>query len=276
VGLTIAGAWSFGCASIIGADDYKVAGGAGGAGTDSTTGAAGDATVATTTSGTTTTTGGTTTTTGAGGTGGGSECSGPTPAGQRMCGAGKTCNTDSCGPPLTFACFTAGSVTEGGECTSKTDCAVGLTCIHYSTIYACRTLCTVDTDCAPGYRCGETFTCGNNTATAGKYCAKPCSDVVTAAGSQVCAAGFRCNFGCDAATQSPLPPSCDFEAGAGRSGSCSSDDDCAAGFYCLTSQIDPTQTVCTQACRNATDCTTGTCTGTIYCGNTATTYHYCK
>jgi len=264
VGLTAAGVLGFGCASIIGADEYKVAGGGpAGPGPTGPTGAGGsDTTTMSTTTGTTGGTGGTT-------------CSGPTPAGQAMCGPGKTCNTDSCGPPLEFACFQAGSVQEGGSCLSKTECAVGLTCLHYNALYACRKLCSVNTDCPAGSLCTETFTCGSNPDTAGKYCAKPCSDVVTPAGSSVCATGFRCNFLCDRDTRAPLPPTCDFEAGTKKSGSCASDDECAPGYYCLGTGADG-GSVCTQACRNNADCTTGMCTGTLYCSSVATTYHYCQ
>jgi hypothetical protein len=250
VGLTLAGAWGMGCASIIGADEYKVAGGGS---TSGPTGAGGSDATTTTSTTSTGTAGGTTT--GSGGTGG-TTCSGPTPQGQAMCGAGKTCNTDDCGPPVTFACFSAGSVQEGGACTDKTDCAVGLTCIHYSTVYACRKLCTVNTDCPAGFLCSEGFTCGDNPDTAGRYCAKPCSDVVTAAGSSVCATGFRCNFLCDKTTHAPVPPTCDFEAGTQRSGACESDEDCAAGYYCLATGTDGGAS-CTQACRSNGDCTAG-------------------
>jgi len=259
VGLTVAGVLGFGCASIIGADEYKVAGGGP---TSGPTGAGGSDVTTSTSTGTTGT--------------GGTACSGPNPAGQAMCGAGKTCNTDSCGPPLTFGCFSAGNVQEGSSCTDKTDCAVGLTCIHYATIYACRKLCTMNTDCPPGYLCTEGFTCGDNPETAGKYCAKPCSDVVTATASSVCASGFRCNLLCDKTTHAPLSPTCDFEAGALHPGSpCTADEDCAAGNYCLAVGADGGQ-VCTQACRSNADCAAGACTGTLYCGSVATTYHYCQ
>src|SRR6185503_12421255 len=98
----------------------------------------------------------------------------------------------------------------------------------------------------------------------GKYCAKPCSDVVTAAGSAVCSAGFRCNFLCDKATHTALPPTCDFEAGDQTSGPCTSDAECAAGYYCLATGADG-GAVCTQTCRSNGDCTTSACTGTLYC-----------
>ena len=263
VGVTVAVGWGYGCAAVIGADDYQVPPSGG-------VGSGNGSTVTTSTTSSTTST-----TTGAGGSGGGTgACSGATPAGQRMCGSGMTCNTSTCGPPLEFACFTAGSGSEGSSCTTKADCGVGLTCLRYNLLHACRALCTVDTDCPAGYRCSESFTCGTNTETAGKYCAKPCSDVVTAAGSAVCGTGFRCNFYCD--TQTPLPPTCDFEAGSLRSGGpCTTDDDCAAGYYCLTS-ADAGPKVCTQACRNNADCVTGACSGTIFCSATPTTYHYCR
>jgi hypothetical protein len=218
----------------------------------------------------------TTTSTGTAGTDGTSPCSGPTPAGHLMCGPGKTCNTDKCGPPLTFTCVSAGSVPEGASCTDKTDCAAGLTCIHYSTVYACRKLCSIDAECPAGYLCSEGFTCGDNPATAGKYCAKTCSDVVTPAGSAVCGSQFRCNFFCSKTTHTPLQPTCDFEAGTQTSGPCTADENCAAGYYCLGTGADGGQ-VCTRACVANGDCPSGTtCTGMLYCDTAPTTFHYCK
>jgi hypothetical protein len=194
-----------------------------------------------------------------------------------MCGPGQTCNTDECGPPITYACFNAGTVTEGGSCITKADCAVGLTCLRYKLAHACRTLCAADADCpAGGYKCNEGFTCGTNTATAGKYCTKSCSDPSTVAGSAGCGQGFRCNFYCDATTHMSTPPSCDFEAGALKSGTCTDDEDCAAGYYCLSASLDGGTKVCTQGCRTNADCATGTCSGTLYCDTTPTQYHYCK
>jgi hypothetical protein len=264
VGLLAAGVLGFGCASIIGADEYKVAGGS------PTTGGGGSAS----TTMTTTTSTGTAGTAGGGGSDG-NLCSGPTPAGQAMCGPGKTCNLDICGPPPTFTCFTAGTGAEGATCKTDAQCAPGLACLHYNKLYACRKLCVMNTDCPAGYLCSESFTCGDNPDGAGKYCAKPCSDVVTAAGSAVCATGFRCNFGCDRMTHASLPPTCDFEAGTAKSGPCTTDSECAPGYYCLLSGTDGGAT-CTQACRSNADCVAGTCTGTIDCGDTATTYHYCE
>src|SRR5438105_12813154 len=95
--LAVAGVLGVGCASIIGADDYKVAGG-GTPGAGGSTGTAGS--------------------TGAGGTNA-STCSGANPAGQAMCAAGQTCNTDSCGPPVVYACFQAGNGAEGTSCITK-------------------------------------------------------------------------------------------------------------------------------------------------------------
>jgi len=260
LGLVLAAALGVGCASIIGADDYKVAGG----GTPTSAGAAGSGA------------GGSTGTAGSAGSGGSgtSTCSGANPAGHAMCPAGQTCNTDTC-TPLTYACFAPGTGAEGSDCVSKHDCATGMTCIGYQMVYACRVLCAMDVDCPPGYRCSEEFSCGDNPATAGKYCAKPCSDPVSPAGSTVCGAGFRCDFLCDKTTHTPLPPTCDFESGTMTSGSCMGEGDCAPGYFCLGS-ADGTTHTCTQGCRVNTDCTTGTCTGTTFCGPTATTYHYCK
>jgi hypothetical protein len=259
VGVTVAAGWAYGCATVIGADDYQIppSGGVG----------SGNASTVTTS-----------TTTGAGGSGGGTgACSGATPAGQKMCGPGKTCNTSTCGPPIEYDCFVAGSGSEGSTCTTKADCGVGMTCLSYSLLNVCRVLCTIDTDCPAGYRCSESFTCGFNTETAGKYCAKPCSDVVTPAGSAVCGTALKCNFRCDTLTETPLSPTCDFEAGTLKSGPCTLDDDCAAGYYCLRSVSgDAGSRTCTQACRTNVDCVTGACSGTISCGNTATTYRYCR
>src|SRR4051794_32579418 len=151
-----------------------------------------------------------------------------------------------------------------------------MTCLQYNTRYACRTLCSEDKDCPAGFRCSETFTCGSNAITAGKYCAKPCSDVVTAEGSASCSTGFKCSFFCDATTHTPTLPTCDWEAGTLKSGACMADDDCAPGYYCLGSGGDAGAMSCTQGCRVNGDCTTGTCTGTLYCGSVATTYRYCK
>jgi hypothetical protein len=152
------------------------------------------------------------------------------------------------------------------------DCAPGLICLHYDKVYACRKFCGSNADCTPGTTCTATSTCGMGRTMVGKYCSKPCSDVVTAAGSAVCAPGFRCNFGCDGTT--PTPPTCDFETGTQKSGPCSGDTDCAPGYYCLNAGDGGG--VCTQACNTNADCAMGTCTGTLTCGGVATTYHYCK
>jgi hypothetical protein len=260
VGLGAAGAISFGCASILGVDDYKVSPesstgnptamtgpGAGGASGTATGGAggigvgrpdAGDA---------------------------GSDppsCSGATPAGTRMCGSGKTCLTRvDCG----YGCFAAGNGAEGSDCRSGSDCMAGMTCIKYNaTLFACRSLCTVDGDCPSGYRCLDSFTC--NAATAGNYCSKLCSDV-TATGSLVCGTGFKCDFICDG--QATTATSCDWEAGTLRSGACTVQTDCATGYNCIAG-------MCSQTCRTNADCTVGgACTGTIVCGTTPTSFHYC-
>jgi hypothetical protein len=192
-----------------------------------------------------------------------------------MCGPGKTCNVDKCGPPLTYACFTSGTNPEGSSCTQDEDCAVGHLCLHYDTVYACRKLCVANADCPAGFLCTETFTCGDNPATAGKYCSRPCSDTVSPAGSAVCAAGFRCHFLCDRTTHVTLPPTCDFEAGTQKSGPCSSISDCAPGYICLRGGADGGGT-CTQECRTDPDCTAGKCTGLLYCDTVATTYKYCQ
>src|SRR4051812_19659186 len=86
----------FGCASLLGVDDYKVS-------ADSTAGGGGSAGA----SGSGTATG-----TGSGGAGGAVAgrpdaggpvpCSGANPAGTRMCGAGKTCQTRV---DCTYGCF---------------------------------------------------------------------------------------------------------------------------------------------------------------------------
>src|SRR5262249_2266731 len=147
MGATVAVGWGYGCAQVIGADDYQVppSGGVGSGNGATATTSTGTTFTGTTSTGTTST-GTTPTTTGSGGSGGGTgACSGATPAGQRMCGAGMTCNTSTCGPPLVFACFAAGSGAEGSPCTTKADCGVGLTCLRYNLLHACRVLCTVDT-----------------------------------------------------------------------------------------------------------------------------------
>jgi hypothetical protein len=237
--LGAASALGFGCASIIGADEYKVAGGGP----------------------TSTTTGGTT-------------CNAATPAGGAMCGPNMTCNSDACGPPVTYTCFASGTKAEGEPCDDRTDCAANMMCLHYNQLDVCRKQCASNADCSAGYVCTEHWVCGDNPDSAGMYCAKPCSDVVTAAGSAVCGGGFRCNFRCDRVTHASLPPTCDHEAGTATSGPCDGDSDCAAGYFCLSGADGSAS--CTQACRSNGDCATGTCTGTITCDSTPTTYHYCK
>jgi hypothetical protein len=256
--LGAASALGYGCASIIGADEYKVAGGGP---TSGPTGSGGSDTTSTTSTSSTTT--------------GGTTCSGANPAGGAMCGPNMTCNSDECGPPVTYTCFAAGTKLEGQPCDDKTDCAANMMCLHYNQLDVCRKQCLANTDCPAGYVCTESWVCGDNPDSAGKYCAKPCSDVVTAAGSAVCGGGFRCNFGCDKVTHASLPPTCDYEAGTATSGPCTADGDCAAGYFCLVTGTDG-GAACTQACRSNGDCATGTCTGTIYCDTVATTYHYCK
>jgi len=277
VGLAVAGMCGFSCASILGVDDYKVSpesstatGASASTGTTSST-AAGGSTATTGPSGS----GGATGTSGGGGGGGSVDrpdgggmgggpltCSGATPEGTRMCGPGRTCLTRG---DCANGCFPAGSGSEGSACTLGTDCSVGMTCIQYSASrFACRALCTVDAECPTGYRCVESFTC--NAATAGRYCARLCSDV-TAAASVACAPGFKCDFACD--TPDPTPTTCDWEAGILRSGACTAQKDCAIGYNCISS-------LCTQTCRTNADCTTGgACTGTIVCGTTPTNFHYC-
>jgi len=242
----------------------STAGSGGSSGSTTAAGSAGTGGSAGTTGGT----GGTGSTGGTGGTGGtgvGSACSGQTPAGAAMCGPGRTCLATSCAPPV-YDCFPGGSGVEGGPCLASTDCGAGMTCIRYTTTFlACRILCTSDPDCPTGYGCLGSFTCGTTTP-AGKFCQKVCSDI-TEAGSAACGAGIRCDVGCTA--QVPTPPTCGGAAGTLRSGACTTNSNCAAGFVCLNS-------VCTQTCTTNADCTMGTCIGTLACGAIATNFHFCN
>ena len=53
--------------------------------------------------------------------------------------------------------------------------------------------------------------------------------------------------------------------------------ECAAGYACINLSADGGVTgTCTQLCRNNTDCTTGTCIGSLACGGMATALKFCQ
>jgi hypothetical protein len=202
---------------------------------------------------------------GSGGSGGsGQTCSGPTPAGARECGPGRTCTLDC--STHRGGCWSAGAGVEGSSCTSSEDCGTGLDCVAYSsTVMRCSTLCVTDIDCSAGFRCLGSLVCDDGSS-AGKHCGRPCDDV-TLAGATACGPGFKCDVGCGPAG----PVTFCAVAGELRSGPCQNSLDCAAGFSCLEHQ-------CRQACHVQADCTAGgTCSAqSSVCGSTPTGQHYCE
>jgi hypothetical protein len=95
-------------------------------------------------------------------------------------------------------------------------------------------------------------------------CEQSCHDL-TAAGASSCRQGFKCGIGC---SPSGGVTRCT-AAGALRSGSCTSDEECAVGFSCVGES-------CQQACVTNADCTMGgACVKEAFCGSTPSGFHYC-
>jgi hypothetical protein len=198
-----------------------------------------------------------------GGSAGGPRCSGPTPNGARECGPGRNCYFDCAS--FSSSCVTAGPGTDGSRCTKIEDCGSGMDCVAYSATQSfCKVLCVGDADCPTGEVCSGALGCAAGGPRTATVCDQPCHDLVTA-GASTCGSGFKCGVGCDGGrAKLRCAP-----AGVFRSGPCSSDLECAAGFTCVGG-------ACAQACVTNADCTAGgACVKEMFCGSTPSGNHYC-
>lgn len=161
-----------------------------------------------------------------------------------------------CFAPGTSSCSGVGGP-QAPTCQVTSDCAaLGFTaefvCQHagYELVGRCGSKCTADTGCAPSHACDlatglcaprscETTACPANSAcTAAKFCAcEACNE------ARPCAEGFTCSsttFSCVATpctgqSEGECGPSfqCDVAAGACTRRTCTCDDECSSGGYCV-------------------------------------------
>lgn len=145
------------------------------------------------------------------------------------CEPDKACSIDSAGAR---SCIYAGNAPIGGECAFLHNCVAGSLCLTASsTVNICREFCSSDAQCtAPGGLCVVKMSDGNGgTIPDVAFCSEHC-DASTNIG---CVAGTACRFNRELGGQMRLFTSCS-EAGEGMEGSsCTSDNDCAAGYGCI-------------------------------------------
>jgi hypothetical protein len=175
------------------------------------------------------------------------------------CGFGQTCISAGMAPHCTVSAFTLHN--EGETCANDDDCAAGLDCASTdggATLH-CTRFCHFGsaTDCAAGTRC-------QMPAYTGATCAYLCvpmpgtCDVV----AQSCASGQGCYVYFDDVTMTDTS-GC-YRAGTLTVGSsCSFINDCMPGASCIGGS-------CRRTCHTTSDCTTGTCSGSVPGG-----FQYC-
>ena len=184
----------------------------------------------------------------------GSGCAAPTPA----CDLGAG-NAHECRQVLV-----AGTVTS--TCNDATSCAQNYSCIGASAnASSCMRYCASDTDCGggAGALCVVTLIDGsNNTIPGVTLCSQACGPM-DATG---CPSTWACRLGREPTGQQRALTQCGPSGPGGRNATCSSNDDCQAGFQCLCTDASCTPSLqkCKKIC-NATDntgCPTGSsCSG---------------
>lgn len=151
-------------------------------------------------------------------------------------------------------CIPAGTNTEGQKCLNDTACAPGLGCLsNGGSSRVCYRYCRNDFDCfGTGSLCVYDLMYGNSPIPGVKLCSKAC-DPISNIG---CSEGFSCMIYQEAGGLRRYLTDCDPHSGEGRDrDSCSSDSECAPGFFCM-----PFNNTCTRYCRYPTGyCVVGTC-----------------
>jgi hypothetical protein len=133
------------------------------------------------------------------------------------------------------ACKPAGGTARGGGCSANADCAKGLLCLDN----VCTGYCRNDNDCSD--KICEALALGTTPVNGVGFCGFACDP-----GNPVCADGRACRF---VKNERALCSS----AGPGTAGaSCTTDAQCAPGFYC-------DEPVCVALCRVGEPCDTGDC-----------------
>jgi hypothetical protein len=222
-----------------------------------------------------------------------------------FCADNVCCNT-ACNGSCDVCNATPGTCTAAAQGSAGAPACVGYVCNGSNA--SCPTACGNDADCASGYYCGAGGTCVVRKVQ-GATCNQAAGSDCKSSGCRVCASGncidgfccdTACGGACDACNGAALgwsgatngtckvapvsyagSPACVTYACDGASPSCAtgctSDLQCATGFYCGASGTCVAQKTQGLACNLAVDCkTTGTCrecsTGNCvdgYCCNTA-------
>jgi|GEM_PF-2257939 len=201
---------------------------------------------------------------------------------QGGCFVGEKCVTDGAGGT---ACVNVGPQTVGTLCFThgNDDCQAGLLCTQENTSFSqCRAFCAVDGDCptahptgTPASKCLYTLTGATE-----KVCTVPCNPVL-AVGASGCATGLGCQvFGSTPMGGGPTLQltDCATAGAGGDSADCTTNgnDDCAAGFTCISVTSGSTTTHhCRGLCRLTMngDCASGnTC---ITPASGTNTYGFC-
>jgi len=168
------------------------------------------------------------------------------------CGSGQICYPSSQATGL--ACYTTSNLPEGADCsTNFSGCASGFGCFGG----VCKKYCLTDTDCTAvdGVRsCGQTsWGTTSTTITGVLVCGRVC-DPVTPTAARTPLLSCPSGFGCDIDINNPRTgvTYCAKRTGSGTAhATCTTNLDCAAGYYCTTSDL------CYKYCYSSTDCPSG-------------------
>ena len=159
------------------------------------------------------------------------------------------------------SCYSAGTVSYAGACSTINDCQVGLLCVYGQ----CRTLCSTSSDCLAKYAKCAPYPASDDAAAipGSSFCSLQCNPAdPTNIARDPQLASCLADSGCyPMGSDGPSGATSCYSAGTAlRGASCEKTADCRGGLVCLTSTAAATTGKCTPYCvKGQTPCASGSC-----------------